>query len=50
MTDLIDLECIIDGMPAAGEGQVLIRDVDGKAIAEAPDLSSYELGRAVRVT
>jgi len=49
VTNLINLECIIDGMPAAGEGQVLIRDVDGKAIAEAPDLSSYELGRAVRV-
>jgi acyl-CoA reductase-like NAD-dependent aldehyde dehydrogenase len=49
VTDLIDLQCMVDGSPAAAEGELLIRDVAGHAIARAPDLSSYELGRAVRV-
>jgi acyl-CoA reductase-like NAD-dependent aldehyde dehydrogenase len=45
----IDLQCIVNGSPASSEGEVLIHDVTGRAIARAPDLSSYELGRAVRV-
>jgi acyl-CoA reductase-like NAD-dependent aldehyde dehydrogenase len=45
----IDLECIVDGSPAAPDGYIPIHDVCGNAIAQAPDLSAYELGRAVRV-
>ncbi len=48
MSNVIELQCFVDGKQVATDERIPIRDVEGNVIATAPDFSPYALTKAVR--